>query len=143
MTSKAELGDWAPDMFLYHSSNTHYDLLVNETSRIAQMGLLAGATVNDTKELDDEIRNEWQTVKPSYKKSFPSNKEELLVENVEIDDNDIELEEENNLINLKNSGHRRTTPHVSSDKVSGQNSIFKCEICKHELESQGLLDAHM
>jgi hypothetical protein len=33
---------WAPDMALYHSDNTHYDLLVKDDSRNALLGLLLG-----------------------------------------------------------------------------------------------------
>ena len=42
--SEALLGRFIPDMFLYHNEDTHYDLLVKSVSRLALLGLLAGAT---------------------------------------------------------------------------------------------------
>ena len=45
MISEAEskLGKLMPDMALYHSDQTHYDLLVKDDSRLALLGLLAEA----------------------------------------------------------------------------------------------------
>ena len=37
--SEIKFGKWAPDMYLYNSQETHYDLLVAENSRLA-MGIL-------------------------------------------------------------------------------------------------------
>ena len=33
-----------PDMALYHSDDSHYDLLVEDDSRLAHLGLLAGSS---------------------------------------------------------------------------------------------------
>ena len=43
----------------------------------------------------------------------------------------------------KNSGHKRTAPQENSENVSRSKNIFKCDQCEYELESQGLLYAHM
>jgi hypothetical protein len=54
MAAQAEIkfGKWAPDMYLYHSDNTHYDLLVRDKSRLA-LNLLS---VKESQE------SEWTTV---------------------------------------------------------------------------------
>ena len=40
---QVKFGKWIPDMALYHSEESHYDLLVKDDSRLAPLGLLAGA----------------------------------------------------------------------------------------------------
>ena len=41
---------WVPDMYLYHSDQTHYDLLVSEDHRLALLGLVGGTgNKNDEK----------------------------------------------------------------------------------------------
>ena len=53
-----------------------------------------------------------------------------------------ELEEEVTLLRGKNSGHKRTDPQtVAESKTSSMN--IKCSEYSYELESQGLLNAHM
>ena len=49
MSKHAELkfGKWVPDMALYHSEDTHFDLLVKDDSRLALLGLLAGSVKDD------------------------------------------------------------------------------------------------
>ena len=49
-----------PDMFLYLSDDTHYDLLVKEDSRLAVLGPLAGVVDDNEKQAD--MSNEWKTV---------------------------------------------------------------------------------
>ena len=50
----AKFGKWTPDMALYHSDNTHYDLLVKDDSRLALLGLLAG--MKDNKVIEEDIK---------------------------------------------------------------------------------------
>ena len=45
-----KLGKLVPDMALYYSLDTHYDLLVRNDSRLALLGMLAG--------VDDELISE-------------------------------------------------------------------------------------
>ena len=40
-------GKRAHDMAVYHSQNTHYDLLVRDGSRLALLGLIAGSMVEE------------------------------------------------------------------------------------------------
>ena len=47
------------------------------------------------------------------------------------------------LSNAKKSGHKRTGPQESPVKLSRSTKMFKCDECKCELESEGLLDAHI
>ena len=155
MAFSAEVqGKWAPDMALYHSFDTHYDLLVKEDSRLAQMGLLGGAGGDGGDGGDrgiggstDQTQN-WNTVKPRRQASFQnvSEEEKLLTEDEpKIPDNkDLdEFEDEITLLRGKTSGHRRTAPQTSAESVASDNEMFKCPHCTYELESQGLLNAHM
>ena len=43
------VGKHIPDMALYHNEDTHFDLLVKDNSRIAVLGLLAGAIEDNNK----------------------------------------------------------------------------------------------
>ena len=71
MAAKAEIrfGKWAPDMALYHSDNTHYDLLVKDDSRIALLGLLAVEHFQDNKNVPD-IDDKWKTVNNKKKENI-------------------------------------------------------------------------
>ena len=63
MSSAAELkGNLVPNLFLYHSKNTHYDLLVKDGSRLDEMGLIGKATKEVT--VDDWINVEHKSLKP-------------------------------------------------------------------------------
>ena len=130
-------------MFLYHSKNNHYDLLVKEDSRKA----LINPSVSK-KEKVEKLSEEWKTVKSRKQNSNKkvSDEEELLKEDESNEIRDSEdvngLEEELVLIKNKNSGHRRTDPQASAESVDN-NLIFKCHQCAKELESNGLLSAHM
>ena len=46
-------------------------------------------------------------------------------------------------ITLKKSGHQRISPQVSPEKISKMNCMLICDQCGSELESQGLLVAHV
>lgn len=43
----------------------------------------------------------------------------------------------------KDSGHRRTVPQEQFEKTKSQARIFKCNVCGVELQSQGILVAHV
>ena len=58
-SAEVKFGKWAPDMSLYHSLDTHYDLLLSDNSRVALLGLLGKA---DEKAFG-EIEDDWETVK--------------------------------------------------------------------------------
>ena len=116
--------DYETDMFLYHSKNNHYDLLVKEDSRIA----LINPSVSK-KEKVEKLSEEWKTVKSRKHNSNKnvSNEEELLKEDEPKENRDGEdvngLEEELVLIKNNNSGHRRTDPQASAESVDN-NLIF-------------------
>ena len=139
MSDKAEIkfGNWLPDMYLYHSDNSHYDLLVGEKSRLAQ-GFR-----------DDNFESsEWKTVGGRRQKSRSEEealqKEKLLIEDEQINDDMVieEATEELILKRGKSSGHRRTAPQSDAENVNNVTK-FTCKKCDLEFESQGLLDAHM
>ena len=52
---------WVPDMYLYHGFQSHYDLLVSESHRIALLGLV-GVT-KEVKEKPENIQKQKKTVK--------------------------------------------------------------------------------
>ena len=108
---------------------THYDLLVSENRRLA-LGFLAG---NED--------GPWQTISKEKKNNLG---EKLLVEDDLEKDNEVldELEDEVALLRGKQNGHKRTSPQTYAEVVKPK-TIFKCIKCSSELESQGLLDAHM
>ena len=136
MTPKPHyVGKWAPDIYLYHSDNTHYDLLVRDKSRLA-LNLLS---VKESQE------SEWTTVsKRKQESKLATDSEKLLVEDENNDKEEVELEEEVTLLKGKNSGHRRIDPQTSAENIAfNVNENFKCSKCNCNLESQGLLDAHM
>ena len=161
---------WVPDMALYNSDQSHYDLLVEEDHRLALLGLVGTKTQNKTEkktkdkhdanvdtainEADDiqenVIHDGWKDV--SYKKKKnPSPKpfiEEKLLDNGgdEYDDVDLEeLDDEITLAKAKKSGHRRVDPSAPNESVSNEVKMFRCSWtnCKQQLESEGLLNAHM
>ena len=150
-TSEIKYGKWVPDMALYHSEETHFDLLVKDDSRLALLGLLAGnaheSSVGD--KVPDAAYSKpcdgWNIVtKKSKRKGSMNNKDEVLLEENETQSADhMNIEEEMILFNAKQSGHRRSGPQELPECLPKTLSIFKCENCDCELESQGLLNAHM
>lgn len=88
----------------------------------------------------------------SYKKKkYPSPKpciEEKLLDNGgdEYDDVDLEgLDDEVTLAKAKKRGHRRVDPSAQNESVPNEEKLFRCSWtnCKKQLESEGLLNAHM
>ena len=129
-------------MALYNSKDTHYDLLVREDSRLAQVGLLAGAGEGSPLLVQQNI---WKTVK-SNKKSVKDiqEEEELLVENEDKDTEiDEELEEEITLLRGKENGQRRSSPQANAENVQRKKKSFQCNQCDNILESQSRLNAHI
>ena len=127
--SEIKFGKWAPDMYLYNSQETHYDLLVAENSRLAHGTLVC------------QEDGPWKTISRNKKNSLD---EKLLVEdNLEKDAEVLnELGDEVALLRGKENGHKRTSPQTYAEVVKPKTT-FKCTSCSSELESQGLLDAHM
>ena len=155
----AKFGKWAPDMALYHSDNTHYDLLVKDDSRLALLGLLAG--LKDSKGIEENIKGineggikddnrvhkaksgEWKKVAFKAKKKSEDVTDEVLLEDNEESADTDDLVEETTLLQNKNSGHRRTAPQQEFENVSKSKALYQCDKCNSELESQGLLTAHV
>ena len=132
LNTPVEPGAWTPDMFLYHSNDNHYDLLVSDEEE-------------EEEPEPEKHSNMWNTVQ--HKKKSSKEEEKLLIEdkpeeNYDTKDLD-ELDEELTLFRSKNSGHRRTAPQVSAESKESVSSFFVCTKCGKKLESEGLLDAHM
>ena len=96
---------------------------------------------------EEETKHEWKTIKPKQQDANKNEEEKLLLEDKQKEhtfDEDFEKDvEEITLLRGKNSGHRRTAPQCSAESKNDTNSIFNCPHCASELESQGLLDAHV
>ena len=126
-----KFGKWIPDMALYHCDETHYDLLVKDDSRLALLGLLAGAK----EEIDD---NEgWSTVAD---KKNGKNKVQKQQDKISTKEH---LTDEQIFVRNKKEGNKRTSPQSDSQESEKGEKVFKCDECKVELESQGLLQAHI
>ena len=143
---------WVPEVALYHSYDSHYDLLVKRESRIALLGLLAGSADNADKVEAEECKgnsvDEWTTVNHKKNKSKHvdksnhTNEEQLLVEMKMSEANVKDLDEEVVLVNAKKNGYRRTGPHGVPESASKEPVTHKCMVCRFEFESDGILEAH-
>ena len=147
--SSGEIGKWIPDMAVYYSYNSHYDLLVKDESRIAMVGLVAGQDVcyssRSGKKPDNSFDCKQVPIKKRKLRKDVSFSENLLVEEVLIDVNEAidDISEEITLLGSKQSGHRRTAPQEVPENVQHNSVGYKCDQCMVDLESKGLLDAHM
>ena len=143
---------WVPDLFLYNSDQTHYDLLVAEDHRVALLGLVA--TKPDVEEPLKQHTEEapitdddgWKQIE--RKKNKESSEKLLEEEEANFEDYDTkdleELDEEVILSKSKDSGFKRTDPSAPSESISKEKIMYACtwKKCKMFLESEGLLRAH-
>ena len=145
--AEMKFGKWIPDMALYHCDDTHYDLLVKDDSRLALLGILAGADHQGEDAVPTETigsMNDWQKVE----KKNPGRKvtnvmdEELLLEDGISDDKTDDLSDELLMNSNKNRGNARTTPQEAPEKIHNTKGTFPCTKCDAQLESEGLLLAH-
>ena len=134
-----------PDMDLYHSFESHYDLLVKDESRIVNLGPLAGIV---SKSHDQELKESqtWNIVKKRNHKDHKNNNiqaEKLLEEqNITINEKDDNMDEIT-LLESKKRGFKRQSPQESPINLEKETTILKCDKCESKLQSKGLLDAHM
>ena len=140
---------WVPDMYLYNLDQTHYDLLVGEDHRLALLGLVA------TKENIEEAVEKEPTVPDSSAWEFVGSHKsrdtlaEKILEEADFEDyDDVDLEELDDEVIMarsKKSGFKRVDPSSVSESASKEKQFFKCtwKSCKMQLESQGLLTAHL
>ena len=132
--------NYEPEMFLYHSRDNHYDLLVSD----------GNSSVLEEKEESRENpeKDGGITINPKDVPLKSNNDEESLLAEEKMDvTNDQEthkdIEEEITLLGGKNSGHRRVGPQTYAEKVKSKHNEIKCEYCDCTYISQALLDAHM
>ena len=145
MAPSAAYGKWIPDIALYHSYNTHYDLLVKDDCRVALNGFIAGQVITEEDNKDDTRKSDdWELFKQKKhsEKDMQKDEEVLLTEDKSVI-NEEDLLEELILLSNKNSGNTRTSPQEDSEKASKTVGAFPCDQCDVKLESQGLLLAHI
>ena len=132
--------NYEPEMFLYHSRDNHYDLLVSDGNNF----VLKDSTESREKEQKDErIPIKSKNVTPKK-----NNEEEALLAEEKMDESNCpenlkDLEEEITLLGGKNSGHRRVGPQTYAEKVKNKHNEMKCKYCDYTFLSQGLLDVHI
>ena len=82
---------WVPDMYLYNSDQTHYDLLVAENHRLALLGLVGSTAGKKAKAKSDLSQEDWKFVSNKKNKQDASS-EELLIDanNDDYDEKDLE-----------------------------------------------------
>ena len=139
MSSSAEMSRGvAPDLYLYHNLDNHYDLLVKDDCRLAQMGLIGKSLDTNWKTFEKTAVSSQEAQKDGR------NEEKLLIDDevTEVDEKEV-FEDEAYLYNNKNSGFRRTGPQTYAECVKNKHQAFKCSKCSCELESAGLLNAHI
>ena len=160
-SAEQDLGKVVPDMFLYHSNETHYDLLVRNDSRLAALGPLAGVVLDNEKEdqvasmKDLEVETEpekpkvsseeWETVnriKKNRNQPQTERKNDEILLQEEVVDSDVKSIDETLLFNSKLCGKRRASPQEEAEDTSMNSKIYKCDKCEQSLESFGLLVAH-
>ena len=147
-----------PDMYLYNSDNCHYDLLVDENSRLAILGLIdigeedvkvVEGGVEKTEEPRDgvmdkpkkeEERNEqWKTVKGSKNLNKPHSP--VKQHKVTADSDEVVLTKQ------KSNGHNRASPQSEPISQKDHTSIVNlgqiCDICSHVTDNTYDLEAHM
>ena len=142
---KDDAPNYIPDMNLYHSFDSHYDLLVKDDSRVAVLGPLAGIVEKKHDDLGANKTDEnegWNLVKntknkKSKRRSVES--EELLVEK----ENENGCIEETALLESKKSGYRRECPQEDSHNSGNRADIFNCSKCECKFKSKELLETHM
>ena len=140
----AKIRKLIPDMALYHSDESHFDLLVKEDSRLALLGLLAGAVPDNLKDdakTDAPKKNEWQTVK-NKKATFRCDTEKEKIDEkllVEDETSDEDLVEEITLVGMKNGGQKRVGPQENAENII---KMIACDICTSKFQSQVMLEKH-
>ena len=158
-----------PDMDLYHSFESHYDLLVKDDSRIVNLGPLAGSVLKTHDQESNEFQA-WNLVKKRNHKDSKSSKtvrfdckevpvplkkrklreqtqdeEKVLVEGMHEDmnnENDKHVEELT-LLTSKQSGYRRISQNQDAEKAQNHSSSYKCNKCDARFQSNGVLNVHM
>ena len=132
-------------MDLYHSFESHYDLLVKEESRIVDLGPLAGSiiTTHDQQPKESDV---WNTVKKrNHKNSKGRNVqgEKLLEEQVSASSDEDGNLDEIALLESKKRGFKRESPQEPPVNQEKEFVPFECGKCGSKLQSKGLLDSHM
>ena len=139
---------FVPDLFLYNSDQSHYDLLVDDDHKLAMLGLVECSQAEKEVVSDEkESFNGWNVKKTKSNKLIPS--EMLIMEDdqtEQYDELDLEeLDEEVEIARGKKRGHRRTSPASPSEPESIKLNLYKCtwKNCDKKLESEGFLKAQI
>ena len=106
--SKNDYSKWIPDMSLYHSSDSHYDLLVKDDSRIAISGLFTNTVIQSESkasilEKHELVEKQVPLKKRKYKNITIDEKESLLIDDDVIEAQKVEKNDISEEIALKTS----------------------------------------
>ena len=129
-TTEIEFKDFLSDMYLYHSDDNHYNLLVSESAKYSPILKSKAAT-----EKCDGVRNEWTEIK-SKKASV---KTRDIYKSVCMTD---DRSDEEILNQSKTSGFQRTCPQTEASPAFVK-AQFTCKKCDSVFQYQDLLAAHM
>ena len=150
-----------PDMLLYNSDNTHYDLLVPDNSRLAVLGFISMGEDKEIKVTEDKKVQEKEAQKVGsqegqWKTMKGFNKPKNVVESSEKKQTEADSDE---VVMTKNkqNGHKRDGPHSSplrhkegevtvnlaANMEKLKVSDLKCDKCQEKFEERGELIRHI
>ena len=120
-----------PDMFLYNSDQSHFDLLVSEEHQLFSLGMTDGQTITNIEFVRETVKPENDTL------SQVSLTEKLLDEQLEQDYDTVDLEELDDEVVHFQAAQKNIAIETSSD-----GSSFKCTICDGNFKTKSLLHEH-
>ena len=138
---------FVPDLFLYNSDQSRYDLLVAEDHKLATLGLVElPQAEQDLVTGENKDSNGWK-VQGKQSKNLISSEMLIMEENKTNEYDEIDLEElveDVEIATAKKRGFRRTSPASPSEAESPNLNVYKCtwKNCDKMLESEGILRAH-
>ena len=155
-----------PDMIILHEKDSHYNLIIHESSRLALEGGLDYQRTEEKKKIEEKKQEKIDVLSSSkINDDFKKNLVEKIAvleercRNLEVENRGlisrlktkdkerddeviIDLEEENILLSSKLSGFQRANPQVQSEEKKKKHH-YQCEKCDYILDSEVLLNAHM
>ena len=142
-----------PDMYRYNSDNCHYDLLVDDNSRLAVLGLMTMEEEHDLKVKHSEEKGESESVKLSesdidsqWKTVNHQNKIKKHVVHVEKAQASSDSDEIVLMKHWQNGQKRASLQSVSqiqTRKTAIVNQGIICKVCSDTIDDLNTMDVHM